>query len=128
MITKQQYTNGIKKELKKRNGSIQPTDLDNLLTSMWRNPSGGLRLTEFGFKVLTEMLGLQSWYLRWDKDDDTKFNQKMLLLDNHLDCPYYIDPKNKNINVTVFSSKHVTMIALQGLKNFLLTQQHFKDT
>lgn len=62
----------------------------------WMNPreSGGLRLTELGFKCLVEDLELQTYDIKlWNEDTNNpvKINHRFLLdLDRYIECPYYV--------------------------------------
>jgi hypothetical protein len=60
----------------------------------WKNvrETGGLRLTDLGYKCLVEDLQLKTYELQlWNKDSHIDVNYKFLLdLDKHLNVPYYV--------------------------------------
>jgi len=63
----------------------------------------------FGWQLLTEHIALESW--KFEIDENHCMSGKLyLLLDRHIDCPYYI----MNRNVHIFNSKLATAIAIQG--------------
>lgn len=90
--------------------------------SWWFNirPSGGMRLTALGFKVLVEQLELK--FYPYKITDEMTFTQKMVLdLDRRLQGPYYIvTKKGFPIDVIFFSSKEAMLVNLYGsLDKFL---------
>ena len=78
--------------------------------------SGGLRLTDNGYKAL-QFLEIESWIVPIEIKKN--LNKKGLLtLDRKLTFPYYIDLKNKQI--VMFSSKEAMLATLYGdLQKFL---------
>lgn len=59
--------------------------------SMRDKPSGGLRISESGFNFLKEH-DVKSYKIKLP--EKTKFTyQSLLMLDNYVDCPYYIDKR-----------------------------------
>jgi hypothetical protein len=62
----------------------------------WQSPrntkENGLRLTDLGYKVLTEQLDLKSYQVAIP-EDTIWTNELLLRLDKFLDSPYYITPK-----------------------------------
>lgn len=91
MTTKETYT---KIFLKQSDKSISETSLKEYMPVWWQNTrskdSGGLRLTEEGYRFITEELGLQTYDVPYPKD--FKFTTNVLIwLDHFIDCPYYLD-------------------------------------
>lgn len=73
--------------------------------------NGGLRLTSTGFKILEKMQ--YSTYQFNVKKLTTSSN--LLLMDQHLECPYYIDGLGaRESKITIFGSEEATMITLYG--------------
>ena len=91
-------------------------------TSWWFNirPSGGMRLTALGVKVLKEYLNIQHYEYRIA--DPFAVNQKTILkLDRLLQEPYYIvTQKTYPIGILFFGSKEAMLVNLYGdLQKFL---------
>jgi len=77
--------------------------------------SGGLRLTDYGYKVF-RFLEIESWTVPIEIKNLNK--KGLLALDRKLTFPYYIDLKNKQI--VMFSSKEAMLATLYGdLQKFL---------
>ena len=88
----------------------------------WFNirPTGGMRLTALGFKVLTEQLELK--FYPYKITDEMTFTQQTVLdLDRRLQSPYYIvTKKGFPMDVIFFSSKEAMLVNLYGsLDKFL---------
>ena len=81
------------------------------MSVFWQNPrrkgQAGLKLTEAGFKALTEKLELKSYAIQIPKE--TEWTSRLeLRLNNYIDCPYYIF-KNQ---IYVFSEKMAVQLVL----------------
>jgi hypothetical protein len=90
--------------------------------SWWVNirNTGGMRLTDQGYRVLVQDLGLE--YYEFDIPDKTKFTQRTVLaLDRKLQMPYYIkSQKQKVVKLTFFGSQEAVLANLYGdLEKFL---------
>jgi hypothetical protein len=77
----------------------------------WQNPrrkgNAGLKLTEAGFKTLTENLDVKAHPIRVPKE--TAWTAQLeLRLNNFIDCPYYIDKQM----IYVFSEKVAVQLVL----------------
>ena len=91
-------------------------------TTWWFNirPSGGMRLTALGVKVLKEHLGIQHY--EYKIADPFSINQKTILkLDRLLQEPYYIvTAKGRAASILFFGSKEAMLVNLYGdLEKFL---------
>jgi hypothetical protein len=101
-------------------------DLRTALLKWWINSrrAGGLRLTSAGFNLLNEM-DYDSYEFQAEKLTTSK---NLLVLDQKLDCPYYINgiggPKSK---ITLLGSKEAMMITLCGNFNSYLATLHLPD-
>lgn len=67
---------------------------------------GGLRLTEQGFKCLTQA-DIKSYRIDFEKPI-TPTNQLIIWLDNFMDCPFYLTNKE----IYVFSEKMAVQLVL----------------
>ena len=92
-----------------------PTDAKTIRkykSEWWANPrskNNGLRLTDYGFKVLTERLELTSYNVVFPPE--TEFNSELILrLDKFLETPYYIARKS----IVVFREKTALELILFG--------------
>ena len=77
----------------------------------WMNPrsskNNGLRLTDLGYKVLVEQLGLKSYNITFP--EETEWNSKLILhCEKFLDSPYYIERKS----LVVFKEKTAIELVL----------------
>jgi hypothetical protein len=77
----------------------------------WMNPrnahSNSLRLTDVGFKILTEKLGMTKYDVIFP--EDTEWSSGLILrLDKFLESPYYIDRKF----ISVFREKTAVELIL----------------
>jgi hypothetical protein len=91
-------------------------------TSWWFNlrPSGGMRLTAAGYKVLSEYLELK--FYPYKIPDEMLFTQQTILdLDRKLQNPYYIVTKKSfPVDIVFFSGKEAMLVNLYGdLEKFL---------
>ncbi len=87
---------------------------ERALTTWWHNlrTTGGMRLTDCGYKVFTERLKLESWTIDIKDVRPMLYHRTLLEMDRKLQWPYYIDLKNKCL--VLFSSKDAVMATLQG--------------
>ena len=60
----------------------------------WKNTrvkdTGGLRLTDEGYRFITEDIELTIYKIPYPKDFDITTNT-IIWMDNFIDCPYYLD-------------------------------------
>jgi hypothetical protein len=74
--------------------------------------AGGLRLTDLGYKFLTDIGTFEKYQIPIPAID---LNQSLLLaLDKKLQFPYYIKKKTKDSYIAFFSSKEATLVGLYG--------------
>jgi hypothetical protein len=88
------------------------------MTAWWFNirSSGGLRLTEEGFNIFTDRLDVKSHKISYDIKQDGHMKM-MLLLDQKLTCPYYIEKKKY---IHMFGEKEAMLAVLYSdLENFI---------
>jgi len=101
---------------------IEPEDavsVDQALKTWWRNirPSGGMRLTDEGYRALT-WADFEHWTVPVDDPKTTVTKRMLLLLDRKLKYPYYIDIKKKHL--VLFGSQEAMLATLYGdLAQFL---------
>lgn len=104
-----------------------PTDhteaVDQAMLTWWVNirSTGGLRLTYHGYKIIKDIIGIESWNIDINNSKDTFTKRVILDLDKKLNWPYYINTKTKQIEF--FSSREAMMATLYGdikqwLKNY----------
>lgn len=96
--------------------------LETARNGWWFNirPTGGMRLTALGFKVLAEQLELK--FYPYKITDSMTFTQRTVLdLDRRLQSPYYIvTKKGYPVDVVFFGSKEAMLVNLHGdLTKFL---------
>ena len=95
--------------------------VDYAMNAWWHNlrDSGGLRLTEFGYKTFTQLLKLEHYNYNLEPFDlDSRI---IIAMDRRLRQPYYI-VKKKTIPVQIvfFGSKEAMMANLYGnIKKFI---------
>ena len=126
MEIKARYIEAFKEELGTlKETSFEDIDINQIISkNIWRNTreTGGLRLTYFGKQVLSEHLQLKSYSFEMEtgySGDSVSENETFLLLEKHLNCPYYINERGSG-SVTLYDSKLATAIALGGdIKKFL---------
>jgi NAD-dependent DNA ligase len=86
--------------LKQLNKSINDSAVQEYLPLWWKNTrnkaSGGLRLTDAGFDMLTE-INLATYEIPYPRDMPMS-TQVIIFLDKFIDCPYYIS--SRAIHVT----------------------------
>lgn len=130
-LTRQDYEEAFEKELLSMN--IPSENVGVNITNLWYNSmrSGGLRLTKRGFDILTKNLSLESWKL---ESDNMSINNLLVMLDKHLDSPYYIHPRRNAASdkedyyygVSIFSSKVAMAAGLMGLSHYLNMEEKRK--
>lgn len=90
--------------LKSADQSVTEENVKIFLRRWWKNPrikkEGGLRLTDEGFKFVTETLDLRVYEVPFPLNLDLK-PQVILFLDKFIDCPYYLTEES----ITVLSEK-----------------------
>jgi len=79
--------------LKQSNKTINDITVKEYLPVWWQNTrakdQGGLRLTEEGYRFVTEELELQTYDVPFPADFDLTTNV-VIWLDKFIDCPYYL--------------------------------------
>jgi hypothetical protein len=109
MNWKETYTKLFLKELGK---SIGDAAVKEYMPLWWKNTreknEGGLRLTEMGFDVLTE-INLATYDIPYPRDVPLS-TQVIIHLDKFIDCPYYltnssivVTNEKKAVELTLFS-------------------------
>jgi hypothetical protein len=98
--------------------------IDQAMITWWANirDDGGLRLTHHGYRMLKDVLGMQSWVLNLGDPDDTgawraKINKRTVLaLDRKLEWPYYLDfdARRRRRRIVFFGSQEAMMAQLYG--------------
>jgi len=119
MNWKETYTKLFLKELGK---SVNEITVAEYMPIWWKNSrskgNGGLRLTETGFDVLTE-IDLTTYDVPYPKDMPLTA-QVIIYLDQFIDCPYYLT--NRSITVTN-EKKAVELTLFSGdLRKYGLTK------
>ena len=95
--------------------------VDYAMNAWWHNlrGSGGLRLTEFGYKTFTQLLKLEHYNYSLEPFDlDSRI---IIAMDRRLRQPYYIvTKKTMPVQVVFFGSKEAMMANLYGnIKKFI---------
>jgi hypothetical protein len=109
MNWKETYTKIFLKQLGK---SINESTLKEYMPEWWQNTrekeEGGLRLTDAGFDMLSE-IGLANYEVPYPKDLKMT-TQVIIFLDKFIDCPYYLSHnaiyvthEKKALELTLFS-------------------------
>jgi hypothetical protein len=109
MNWKETYTKIFLKQLGK---SINESTLNEYMPEWWQNTrekeEGGLRLTDAGFDMLSE-IGLANYEVPYPKDLRMT-TQVIIFLDKFIDCPYYLSSnaiyvtsEKKALELTLFS-------------------------
>jgi len=79
--------------LKQSNKTINDITVKEYLPVWWQNTrakdQGGLRLTEEGYRFVTEEIELQTYDVPFPADFDLTTNV-VIWLDKFIDCPYYL--------------------------------------
>jgi hypothetical protein len=98
MTKKETY---IKIFLKQLDQSVNSLSIRSSLTEWWQNPRlkeiGGMRLTDEGYRMMTEDLDVSFYEVPY-APDMTMITQIIIWLDNFIDCPYYLG--KRSISVT----------------------------
>lgn len=96
MNWKETYTKIFLKQLGK---STNDMAMKEYLPIWWKNTrekkSGGLRLTDAGFDMLSE-IELATYEIPYPKDMPMT-TQVIIFLDQFIDCPYYISPRSIHV-------------------------------
>ena len=119
MSLKETYTKLFLKELGKSTGDAA---VKEYMPLWWKNTreknEGGLRLTELGFDLLTE-INLTTYDIPYPRDVPLS-TQVIIHLDKFIDCPYYLT--NRSIVVTN-EKKAVELTLFSGdLRKYGLTK------
>ena len=93
MNWKETYT---KVFLKQADKSIDETAIKEYMPLWWQNTrakdEGGLRLTDEGFRFITEEINLQTYDVPYPPDFEFT-TQVIIFLDKFINCPYYLGKK-----------------------------------
>lgn len=108
--------------LKQLNRSTDSATIKQFMPLWWQNnrnkSSGGLRLTEQGIDILSE-IGIETYDIPYPKDTPLT-TQVIIFLDQFIDCPYYLT--NRSIIVTN-EKKAVELTLFSGdLRKYGLTK------
>jgi hypothetical protein len=80
--------------LKNSGKAVHEASIAQAMPLWWQNTrakdTGGLRLTEAGYKFVTEELDLQTYKVPYPKDFEFTTNV-IIWMDQFIDCPYYFD-------------------------------------
>jgi hypothetical protein len=97
---------------------------DRAMKTWWANirPQGGLRLTEHGYRIMHEVLQLESWQMDLSGTDPShpsrsRVTKKIILdLDRKMTWPYYLDfnARKKRRRIVFFGSREAMMAAMYG--------------
>lgn len=83
--------------LKQSGKSINEVALKEYMPILWQNirakDTGGLRLTDEGFRFITEEVELQTYEVPYPPDFELT-TQTIIFLDEFINCPYYIGRKS----------------------------------
>lgn len=93
MISNEAYT---KIFLKAKGLAVTEATIKEYLPVWWQNTrakeSGGLRLTEEGYDMITQELNLATYDVPFPRDFEMT-TQILIFMDNFIDCPYYVTRK-----------------------------------
>lgn len=109
----------ITKKIIETSNRLGKIDLEVALKTWYQNirPSGGLRLTTYGYKIL-RTLEIESWYWGWPATKGYIDKKLLLDMDRKLTYPYFINAKTREI--VFFSSREAMMTTLYGdIKSWL---------
>jgi hypothetical protein len=91
MNWKETYTKIFLKQAGKSTGELA---IKEYMPIWWKNTrvkdTGGLRLTDEGYRFITEDIELTIYKIPYPKDFDITTNT-IIWMDNFIDCPYYLD-------------------------------------
>jgi hypothetical protein len=104
--------------------------IDQAMITWWANirRDGGMRLTNHGYKIMHDLLKLESWQLELSDPNDVgaaqaRIDKKTILaLDRKLEWPYYLDfdARKKRRRIIFFGSREAMMATLYGdIKSWL---------
>ena len=97
--------------LQQANKSTNDAAIQEHIHRWWQNTrnktSGGLRLTDEGYRFITEELDLKTYTIPFSKDTVLTVNS-IIWLDNFIDCPYYLG-RNE---ITVTNEKKAVELSL----------------
>jgi hypothetical protein len=130
MNWKESYT---KVFLKQLDQSVNDLSTRSSLAEWWRNPrtkeTGGMRLTEEGYRMMTEDLDITFYEVPYAPD--MHFTTQIIIwLDNFIDCPYYLGKRSifvtddkKSLELHLFSGD----IKKYGISKALARQEAKND-
>ena len=123
-MNKEAYT---KIFLKEKGMAMSEANIKQYMPLWWRNirnkEKGGLRLTEEGFDLLSE-IGIELYDIPYPKDMPLT-TQVIIFLDQFIDCPYYFT--NRSIFVTS-EKKAVELTLFSGdLRKYGITKAMNRD-
>lgn len=93
--------------------------VDHAMQTWWANirKNGGMRLTDYGYEMMHDVLKLESWQLDFADRDRQIFTKRLILdLDRKLEWPYYIEVnmKRKRRRIVFFGSREAMMATMYG--------------
>ena len=99
--------------LKQSEMAVTEASIKEFMPVWWQNTrrkdSGGLRLTEEGYRFITEDIDLAVYDIPYPKDFEIT-TQTIIFLDQFITCPYYLDrhsikvtDEKKAVELTLFS-------------------------
>lgn len=101
--------------------------IDHAMKTWWVNirADGGMRLTDLGYEMMHDVLGLESWIMDLSDREKVVFTKRLILdLDRKLEWPYYINVniKKKRRCIVFFGSKEAMMASMYGdLEKWLIS-------
>lgn len=92
---------------------------DQAMVSWWANirRDGGMRLTDNGYRIMHDILKLESWQLDLADVEHQIFTKRLILdLDRKLEWPYYIEVsmKKRRRRIVFFGSREAMMATMYG--------------
>ena len=99
--------------------------IESAMRTWWANirRDGGMRLTDLGYRIMHDVLRLESWELDLRDRDHTVFTKRLIVdMDRKLEWPYYIEVsvKRKRRRMVFFGSREAMMASMYGdLKQWL---------
>lgn len=87
---------------------------EQAMITWWYNvrDTGGLRLTDAGYHVMTNVFEVASWQMSIQDPKKSLTKRVILDMDQKLEWPYYIDYRNRR--VVFFGSQEAVMATLYG--------------
>jgi len=83
--------------LKQLDQSVNDLNVRSYLSTWWQNPrlkeQGGMRLTDEGYRMMTEDLDISFYEVPYAPDMNFT-TQIIIWLDNFIDCPYYLGKRS----------------------------------